>query len=247
MLSRLLLRGGASLSRHASVFRGASGFATATGALKSSAAPTSGSGSWINTDHATSIIRFHNPSGVEHFGLTDIFEREARVARPNAEGKMTIPADAKRETIEVILPPVDPPAIFCIGLNYEDHAREVKMEVPRLVCVIGYGLSLSFFLPPRKTDDAAARVSVWARPKHRMGAWDRSRNHCIALLSQHLAKISFSSMAHVSLALQPIVFTKTTNTLIGHNSACVEMFSPVFCCIRPANVAQREREGRRKL
>lgn len=29
-----------------------------------------------------------------------------------------------------ILPPIDPPAIYCIGLNYVDHAKEVGMPLP---------------------------------------------------------------------------------------------------------------------
>lgn len=33
-------------------------------------------------------------------------------------------------TIEAILPPVDPPAVYCVGLNYADHAEEVKMPAP---------------------------------------------------------------------------------------------------------------------
>lgn len=32
--------------------------------------------------------------------------------------------------VGIILPPVDPPAIFCIGLNYLDHAKEVNKEPP---------------------------------------------------------------------------------------------------------------------
>lgn len=37
----------------------------------------------------------------------------------------------KRVTVEEILPPLDPAAIFCIGLNYRAHAKEIGMDLPR--------------------------------------------------------------------------------------------------------------------
>lgn len=36
----------------------------------------------------------------------------------------------KRVKIHKYLPPVEPPAIFCIGLNYRAHARETGMSLP---------------------------------------------------------------------------------------------------------------------
>ena len=33
--------------------------------------------------------------------------------------------------VDLLLPPVDPPAIFAIGLNYADHAKEVDMPPPQ--------------------------------------------------------------------------------------------------------------------
>ena len=33
--------------------------------------------------------------------------------------------------IQQYLPPVDPPAVLCIGLNYRPHAEETGMPLPR--------------------------------------------------------------------------------------------------------------------
>lgn len=40
------------------------------------------------------------------------------------------PSD-QRIGVATLLPPVDPRAILCIGLNYRRHAREIGMDVPR--------------------------------------------------------------------------------------------------------------------
>jgi 2-keto-4-pentenoate hydratase/2-oxohepta-3-ene-1,7-dioic acid hydratase in catechol pathway len=38
---------------------------------------------------------------------------------------------SKVKSVDIILAPVEPPAIYCVGLNYADHAAEVKMETPK--------------------------------------------------------------------------------------------------------------------
>ncbi len=77
------------------------------------------------------IVRFQAEDGQEHFGVfTDATESACRVAkRSPATGKLAVSDEVKG--VDIILPPVDPPAIYCIGLNYADHAAEVKMEPPR--------------------------------------------------------------------------------------------------------------------
>ncbi|MDQ6941008.1 MAG: fumarylacetoacetate hydrolase family protein [Candidatus Eremiobacteraeota bacterium] len=55
----------------------------------------------------------------------------ARHAIEHARDEHVVPRDAV-----TLLPPVaDPSKIVCIGLNYRDHAAEVKMELPQYVTV----------------------------------------------------------------------------------------------------------------
>src|SRR5579875_3069120 len=49
---------------------------------------------------------------------------------PNTDGSRTPLASAK-----LLAPITDPPRIFCIGLNYRDHAIESKMEIPAVPTV----------------------------------------------------------------------------------------------------------------
>src|SRR5579884_3219982 len=39
------------------------------------------------------------------------------------------------EEVKLLAPLPDPPRIFCIGLNYRDHAVESKMEIPKVPTV----------------------------------------------------------------------------------------------------------------
>lgn len=75
------------------------------------------------------IIRFVSTDGNECFGaFSDHTEAIARVAERGPEGMRL---STTEKAVDIILPPVDPPQIFCIGLNYLDHAREVKMDPPQ--------------------------------------------------------------------------------------------------------------------
>jgi 2-keto-4-pentenoate hydratase/2-oxohepta-3-ene-1,7-dioic acid hydratase in catechol pathway len=77
------------------------------------------------------IIRFQDESGEEYFGsYTDMTETKAYIATENENGKMQINSGEVRN-VDVVLPPIDPPAIFCVGLNYIDHAKEVKLDIPQ--------------------------------------------------------------------------------------------------------------------
>jgi hypothetical protein len=80
---------------------------------------------------AARIVRFRCKMGDEHFGVfADPHESRAFIGvRHEDTGKLTLTKEVR--DIDFILPPVDPPAIFCIGLNYLDHAKEVKMEAPQ--------------------------------------------------------------------------------------------------------------------
>ena len=81
------------------------------------------------------IVRFQDEAGEEHFGVfTDATEARCRVARRGgagagaAGGRMQLTDE--EVVVDLVLPPVDPPAVYCIGLNYVDHAAEVKMAMP---------------------------------------------------------------------------------------------------------------------
>jgi len=81
------------------------------------------------------VIRFLDASGEEHFGVfSNPQETRARIARrDDASGTMTM--SAVDTAVDILLPPVDPLNVLCIGLNYRDHAREVGREAPRLPIV----------------------------------------------------------------------------------------------------------------
>jgi 2-keto-4-pentenoate hydratase/2-oxohepta-3-ene-1,7-dioic acid hydratase in catechol pathway len=75
------------------------------------------------------IVRFVDVAGEEAWGALDVTESRARVVtRGAASGRMELSDETR--SVESILPPVDPPAVFCVGLNYADHAAEVKMAPP---------------------------------------------------------------------------------------------------------------------
>ena len=45
------------------------------------------------------------------------------------------PEGPERIAVARLLPPVTPPSIMCVGLNYRRHAKEVGMDVPRFPVV----------------------------------------------------------------------------------------------------------------
>ena len=66
----------------------------------------------------------------EYFGVfADPTESSCRVCmRDEESGKLSV--TTIEYPVEVILPPVEPPAVWCVGLNYADHAAEVKITPP---------------------------------------------------------------------------------------------------------------------
>jgi 2-keto-4-pentenoate hydratase/2-oxohepta-3-ene-1,7-dioic acid hydratase in catechol pathway len=76
------------------------------------------------------VIRFEDGSGSEYFGVfADEEQTKAfQVHRDEESGRLHVAGDAL--PVESVLPPVDPPAVWCVGLNYRAHAAEAKMEVP---------------------------------------------------------------------------------------------------------------------
>ncbi len=73
------------------------------------------------------IIRFQDPHGHEQLGIpagNDIAER----LRGNLY--QDLKPDGTQLQIDTLLAPVAPPNIFCIGLNYREHALETGAPVP---------------------------------------------------------------------------------------------------------------------
>ena len=75
------------------------------------------------------IVRFVSVDGEEHLGVfTDVTETKCRIATRGESGRLAIGAVVK--DVDMILAPVEPPAVYCIGLNYACHAAETNKPVP---------------------------------------------------------------------------------------------------------------------
>jgi len=74
------------------------------------------------------IIRFLDLEGNIRIG-TDAGDGSARELRETEAGGYHHTGGQQR--IARYLPPVFPPAIFCIGVNYRQHAKEAGLELPR--------------------------------------------------------------------------------------------------------------------
>ena len=82
------------------------------------------------------LVRFLSAvDGAEYVGtFTDPSEAHCRVAlRDEDTGVLAL--TRVELPVGTILPPVEPPAIYCVGLNYADHAAEVKMAPPEFPIV----------------------------------------------------------------------------------------------------------------
>src|SRR5580698_6999763 len=69
--------------------------------------------------------RFRSVLSVIHGG------DEAHSAAQSLVSGVQTPLDA----VTLLAPLLDPPRIFCVGLNYRDHAVESKMEIPKVPTV----------------------------------------------------------------------------------------------------------------
>ena len=79
-------------------------------------------------------MRFISTDGEELYGtFTDVSESRCRIATRGADGRLALSRD--EAAVDTILPPVEPPAVYCIGLNYACHAAEVKLPPPELPIV----------------------------------------------------------------------------------------------------------------
>jgi 2-keto-4-pentenoate hydratase/2-oxohepta-3-ene-1,7-dioic acid hydratase in catechol pathway len=77
------------------------------------------------------VVRFiASHDNEEYFGVfADPSETSCKVCmRDEDTGKLSV--TSIEYPVEMILPPVEPPAVWCVGLNYADHAAEVKITPP---------------------------------------------------------------------------------------------------------------------
>ena len=81
------------------------------------------------------IIRFLDPEGQEHFGLDDNSEigSTTTILIGNPYSGLEISEEIAK--ISKFLTPIDPCNIYCIGLNYREHAAESGMDEPSLPIV----------------------------------------------------------------------------------------------------------------
>ncbi len=82
------------------------------------------------------IYRFIDEDGHACLGTSIDEDAGAQAAGLSAREVIQTPDFSYRETgssrtVKAFLPPVLPTAIFCIGLNYQGHAEETGMEIPR--------------------------------------------------------------------------------------------------------------------
>jgi 2-keto-4-pentenoate hydratase/2-oxohepta-3-ene-1,7-dioic acid hydratase in catechol pathway len=75
------------------------------------------------------IIRFVDVDGHARWGL-DRGDGTADLLAENAEGGATLAETGRRGTVRRLLAPVNPVNIFCIGLNYREHAKESGSALP---------------------------------------------------------------------------------------------------------------------
>ena len=73
------------------------------------------------------VIRFLDEKGIVYSGC-DVQDNSASVVNMDSSGKFV--DTKKRVKIKSIQPPIAPPAIFCIGLNYRMHAEETGLKIP---------------------------------------------------------------------------------------------------------------------
>lgn len=87
------------------------------------------------------IVRVEDARGAQHFAVLQLND-DGEVAHP-VRASLLARNDTTRqwgttgEVVDVrrVLPPLEPAAIYCIGLNYHAHAEETKQELPRFPVV----------------------------------------------------------------------------------------------------------------
>ena len=73
------------------------------------------------------IIRFLDEQGEQHYGQ-DAGANQARILSGDLYSGLELTGQST--AVVKLLAPVAPPNIFCIGLNYREHAAESGMPLP---------------------------------------------------------------------------------------------------------------------
>lgn len=81
------------------------------------------------------IVRFEDSNGEIKYGASHGKNVEEDVTLLSGDVFGTFKDTGEKATVSKLLSPVDPPAIYCIGLNYAKHAAESGMEIPKNPCV----------------------------------------------------------------------------------------------------------------
>jgi 2-keto-4-pentenoate hydratase/2-oxohepta-3-ene-1,7-dioic acid hydratase in catechol pathway len=74
------------------------------------------------------ILRFMDDQGIVRLA-TDLSDGTAKQVVKSGHGGYAL--TGQQFSIHEFLPPVEPAAIICIGLNYREHAKETGLELPR--------------------------------------------------------------------------------------------------------------------
>lgn len=117
------------------------------------------------------IIRYRDRSGRTGYGAE---ETGGRVVRLEGDPFGRRAPTAEPVDVEKVLAPVEPPAVYCIGLNYRRHAEETKAAIPAYPIVFMKGpnaiqhpgdpVLLPVFLASDKVDYEGELAVVIGRP-----------------------------------------------------------------------------------
>jgi 2-keto-4-pentenoate hydratase/2-oxohepta-3-ene-1,7-dioic acid hydratase in catechol pathway len=102
----------------------------------------------------------------------------AIVEAERISGKMSVKALLPLSGVKLLAPLPRPPKILCVGLNYRDHAREAKMEIPAVptvfakfpTAVVGPGAPIMISPATRKPDYEAELAVVIGKGGERIAA-----------------------------------------------------------------------------
>src|SRR5690349_11949287 len=74
------------------------------------------------------IVRYSDPDGNLHFGVQ---QDDGTAVELDGDIYGDLRLSNRRSQIAKLLSPIQPTAIFCIGLNYRKHAEETKAAIPK--------------------------------------------------------------------------------------------------------------------
>lgn len=112
------------------------------------------------------VVRFEDAdTGEQLFGTRVKGARSKALPVGRAPGSPNLVHVGEERRIRRLLPPLEPPAVFCIGLNYHKHAEETGLEVPK------YPGECRLSVCTRRTLHGTAPLFSDARTRARRDAW----------------------------------------------------------------------------